>query len=74
MTLQCVQTDGRWFHFGTLQLNTLDLENSEGIKNLWYQTPKMYLFTSCAYVMGKPTLDGYNSDVIKHLLTFYQNV
>lgn len=74
LTVQCVQTDGRWFHFGVLQLNTLDLEETTGVKNIWFQTHKDYLFTTCSYVMGRPTLEGYNNEVIKKLFAFYENV
>jgi len=73
VTVQCVHTDGRLFHFGILQLNTLNLEEG-GVKNIWYQTPRIPLFSSCLYNLGMPTLEGYNSDVIKHLMAFYNNV
>ncbi|XP_066142653.1 large ribosomal subunit protein mL37 [Euwallacea fornicatus] len=72
VTLQTVQTNGRQFHFGVFQLNTLDLDNSE-IRNIWYQTPAMSLFDKCAYVLGKPVLEGYNRTVMNHLLAFYNN-
>lgn len=74
VTMQAVQSDGKFFHFGVLQLNTLDLDSEDGPKNIWYQTDKMSLFESCSYVSGKPTLVGYNNDVIKHLLALYDNV
>lgn len=74
VTVQCVHSDGRLFHFGVLQLNTLDLENHDGVRNIWYQTPRLQMFNVCAYVKGKPTLEGYNSDVIKHLISFYDSV
>nr|CAH7728461.1 unnamed protein product [Callosobruchus chinensis] len=72
VVLQVVQTNGKFFHFGTLQLNTLDFEN-ESEKNVWYQTPLQYLFEDCCYKSGKPVLEGYNSDVIRQLFSFYSN-
>ncbi|KAK5647641.1 hypothetical protein RI129_002533 [Pyrocoelia pectoralis] len=74
VTVQCVHTDGQIFHFGVLQLNTLDTSINSNIKNLWYQTPRMGLFDSCTYNCGRPTLEGYNNDVVKHLITFYNNM
>ncbi|XP_023013475.2 mitochondrial ribosomal protein L37 [Leptinotarsa decemlineata] len=72
VTLQSVQTDGRFFHLGVLQLNTLDLEGTR--RNLWYQTPLQYLFDNCGYKVGRPRLEGYNSKVIKQLYGFYNSV
>lgn len=71
VTIQLVQTDGRVFQFGIFQLNTLDLENS--VKNVWYKTENLPLFSKCCYEAGRPVLEGYNSDVIKHLFAFYNN-
>lgn len=73
VTVQAIQTDGKMFYFGVLQLNTLDL-NSKDQRNIWYQIPAMPLFESCGYSMGKPVLLGYNKDVIGHVLGFYNNV
>lgn len=73
VTLQCVHSDGQWFHFGVIQLNTLSME-AGGVKNVWYQTPKIQLYTNCSYKSGKPTLEGYNNDVLLNLLTFYNHV
>ncbi|XP_076258499.1 mitochondrial ribosomal protein L37 [Rhynchophorus ferrugineus] len=73
VTIQSIQTDGKMFYFGVLQLNTLDL-NSKDQKNIWYHVPGMPLYESCGYNVGKPVLLGYNKDVIRHLLGFYNNV
>ncbi|KAJ8926022.1 hypothetical protein NQ315_009877 [Exocentrus adspersus] len=73
VTVQAVQTDGCFFHFGVFQLNTLDLENGD-VKNVWYQTPLLNLFERCCYDLGRPTLEGYNSEVVKHLYAFYHSV
>ncbi|XP_066262593.1 large ribosomal subunit protein mL37 [Euwallacea similis] len=72
VTLQIVQTSGRQFQFGVFQLNTLDLDSSK-MRNIWYQTPTMTLFDRCAYVLGKPVLEGYNRTVMNHLASFYSN-
>lgn len=71
VTVQCVQTDGRLFHFGIFQLNTLD---DGAIKNIWFQTELLSLFEECRYVEGRPILQGYNSNVVKHLFAFYDNI
>ncbi|XP_068894590.1 large ribosomal subunit protein mL37 [Tenebrio molitor] len=73
VTVQCVHTNGRLFHFGVLQLNTLDLEDGR-VKNVWYQTERIPLFDSCGYKFGRPVLEGYNSKVIQYLNAFYNNV
>lgn len=70
--LQCVHTNSQWFHFGVLQLNSLDVNSSQ--KNIWYQTEKIPLFDKCKYEAGKPELEGYNKEVIKNLIRFYNNV
>lgn len=73
ITIQCIQTDGRLFHFAVLQLNTLDLDGTEGIKNIFWMLPRMPLFSSCTYDNGIPSLKDYNDEVFKRLLAFYSN-
>lgn len=73
VTVQSVQTDGQFYHFGMFQLNTLDLEGGD-LKNIWFQTPLLNLYDKCCYHLGKPILEGYNSEVIKYLYAFYNNV
>ncbi|KAF5272436.1 hypothetical protein FQA39_LY07904 [Lamprigera yunnana] len=73
VTVQCVHTDGRIFHFGILQLNTLDSSSNSTIKNVWYQTPQLALFDTCIYKLGKPILEGYNGNVINNLMALYAN-
>jgi large subunit ribosomal protein L37 len=73
VTVQCVQTDGRLFHFAVLQLNTLDLDGTEGKKNIFWMLPRIPLFSSCMYVKGRPLLEGYNSEVFLRLLAFCSN-
>ncbi|KAL3288344.1 hypothetical protein HHI36_002792 [Cryptolaemus montrouzieri] len=70
VTVQCVHTDGRLFHFGVLQLNTLNLEDG-GICNVWYQTERLPLFEVCEYIGGKPILQAFNKNVVQHLISFY---
>lgn len=71
VTVQCVQTDGKFFQFGVLQINTLNLEDGK-VKNIWYQTENLPLFEVCMYDTGKPVLKGYNDNVVKNLVTFYK--
>jgi large subunit ribosomal protein L37 len=73
VTLQCVQTDGRLFHFAVLQLNTLDLDGVEGKKNIFWMLPRIPLFSSCMYVKGKPILEDYSPEVFSRLLAFCSN-
>ncbi|ENN80062.1 39S ribosomal protein L37, mitochondrial [Dendroctonus ponderosae] len=70
VTLQAIQTDGREFYFGVLQLNTLDLSSTE-TRNIWYQSPVLRLFEKCAYELGRPVLHDYNRAVVNHILAFY---
>ncbi|PSN36555.1 hypothetical protein C0J52_09120 [Blattella germanica] len=73
ITLQCVHTDGRLFHFAVFQLNTLDLDGTEGVRNILWTLPRMPLFGECQYEDGKPSLKDYNKEVFQHLLAFYAN-
>jgi large subunit ribosomal protein L37 len=77
ITVQIVQTDSSFFHFSIFQLNTLDLdsqENGRGLKNLWFNKPKIDLFAECDYKVGKPVMSGYNRDVLRHFQVFYNSV
>ncbi|XP_062555418.1 large ribosomal subunit protein mL37 [Armigeres subalbatus] len=72
ITVQAVQTDSKWFHFSIFQLNTLELSSEEGKnRNLWFRKPRMDLFAECGYLVGKPSLVGYNRDVLRHMAVFY---
>jgi len=73
ITMQCVQTDGRLFHFAVFQLNTLDLDGTEGVKTIFWMLPRIPLFSSCKYEDGIPSLKDYNDEVFKRLLAFYAN-
>lgn len=73
IVVQSIQTDGKSFHFGLFQLNTLNLEGLDGLKNYWFQLESMDLFNDCGVKHGKPTLEGYNKDVFRILNAFYNN-
>uniref|UniRef100_W8CD51 Large ribosomal subunit protein mL37 n=1 Tax=Ceratitis capitata TaxID=7213 RepID=W8CD51_CERCA len=73
IVVQSIQTDGRTFHFGVFQLNTLRLDDSEGVKNYWFNTCNQDLFHTCQYVTGKPVLEDFNRDVLRYLYAFYCN-
>lgn len=73
IVLQCIQTDGRLFHFTVFQLNSLDLESQKN-KNILWSLPLVPLFNVCEYVSGKPVLEGYNPDVFNRLVTFYKHL
>ncbi|XP_054258974.1 39S ribosomal protein L37, mitochondrial [Macrosteles quadrilineatus] len=69
VVVQCLQTDGRRFDFSVFQLNTADLFSS--IHNIYWSLPAMNLYENCSYVQGIPVLEGYNPQVFKHVLAFY---
>lgn len=73
VVVQCIHTDGKDFQFAVFQLNTLDIDSLDGLKNILWMTPKIQLFDSCSYIKGKPELIGYNPDVFKRWLAFYIN-
>ncbi|XP_037955988.1 39S ribosomal protein L37, mitochondrial [Teleopsis dalmanni] len=75
IVIQSIQTDGRSFHFGVFQLNTLAIGDDvdDGLKNYWFHEPQLDLFTDCSYKLGKPYLEGYNKDVIRCINAFYNN-
>ena len=76
ITVQVVHTNAIFFHFSIFQLNTLDLnsqENGRGLKNLWFNKPKIDLFAECDYKIGKPVMSGYNRDVLRHFHSFYNS-
>ncbi|KAJ8673383.1 hypothetical protein QAD02_004645 [Eretmocerus hayati] len=72
-TVQCIQSDGKRFNFLVYQLNTLDLEGNEGIKNFCWMLPRIDLYEAAGYVGGKPLLEGYNPEVFNRILGFYKN-
>ncbi|CAD1468491.1 unnamed protein product [Heterotrigona itama] len=73
IVVQCIQSDGQNFHFSVYQLNTLDIDGKEGIKNFWWSEPSIKLYEQALYKNGQSCLEGYNSDVFKRYLAFYKN-
>lgn len=71
--MQAVQTTGNIFHFGVFQLNTLDLDGSDGLKNVWYSIPDITLYEKLDYDVARPHLVEYNPDVLRHALGFMKN-
>uniref|UniRef100_A0A336KZI8 Large ribosomal subunit protein mL37 n=1 Tax=Culicoides sonorensis TaxID=179676 RepID=A0A336KZI8_CULSO len=72
IVVQTVQCDTKRVQFGIFQLNTLDL-NGSSRKNFWYCSNIMNLYEECAYKLGRPVLEGYNRDVLRHMSVFYNN-
>lgn len=73
ITVQCIQVHVNKFYFGVYQLNTLNLDGKDGIKNVWFSVPPMLLYGNCEYKESRPILSDYNNDVLRHTLAFYQN-
>jgi len=73
ITVQSVHVNNKSFYFGMFQLNTLELNGTAGTKNYWFDVPPMDLYSECAYIDARPTLIGYNPDVLKYALGFYNN-
>lgn len=73
VTVQSVQAKGNKFLFGIFQLNTLNLDGDDGVKNFWFSSNILNLYETCDYVEARPTLSGYNETVMKNALAFYQN-
>ncbi|XP_064540659.1 large ribosomal subunit protein mL37-like [Drosophila montana] len=73
IVVQCVQTDGRVFHFGVFQLNTLNLNSNSTTKNYWFHRQSVELFAECCYKSGRPHIEGYNSEPFYILNAFYHN-
>lgn len=72
ITVQTVQCDGKKVQFGIFQLNTLDLTGNSK-QNYWYCSDIMNLYEECTYKLGRPILEGYNRDILKHMQVLYNN-
>nr|XP_050857195.1 39S ribosomal protein L37, mitochondrial [Vespula vulgaris]XP_050857196.1 39S ribosomal protein L37, mitochondrial [Vespula vulgaris] len=72
--VQCIESNGKNFHFSVFQLNTLDINKIEGIRNFWWSSPTLQLYEKACYEVGKPILTGYNPEVVKKLFAFYKNI
>lgn len=71
IAVQFVKTNGFRTTFSAFQLNTLDLSNDEGVKNVFWHAPRQDFFTQCEYKDALPTLQGYNPEVFNTLLAMY---
>ena len=72
VTVHFVSTDGCNFHFSVFQLNTLELEEPGGKKNIfWHEENMSRLYDVCSYVGAIPTLTGYNPEVFSKFSTMY---
>ncbi|KAI5643082.1 hypothetical protein NE865_04804 [Phthorimaea operculella] len=69
--INCIQTDGQKYHFGVLELNTLNVDGTEGTKNVWYCKNNMKLYDSSRYFSGMPVLENYNPKVYEYINAFY---
>ncbi|XP_026743157.1 39S ribosomal protein L37, mitochondrial [Trichoplusia ni] len=69
--INCIQTDGQKYHFGVLELNTLNVDGSEGTKNIWYSKNNLKLYDSSRYFGGMPVLENYNNKVYGYINALY---
>ncbi|KAJ0173629.1 hypothetical protein K1T71_010778 [Dendrolimus kikuchii] len=69
--VNCIQTDGQKYHFGVLELNTLNVDGNEGTKNVWYCKNDLKLYDSSRYYEGIPVLENYNHSVYGYVNAFY---
>ena len=76
--MQCVMTDGVKFLFSCFQLNTLDYNTSDGVKNFVWFTPdgdrSMYdkIIPKRSMLRNTRYLN-YDPDVFRQIATFYLN-
>jgi len=67
-----ITTDGKRFQFSAFQLNTLDLDNPEGVKNIFWCDPNTEeMFSTCDYVKAIPTLQDYNKQAFRKFAALY---
>lgn len=72
VTVQSIQTDGKYYHFFLFQLNSLDA-NDTSVKNFWYTLPSLVLYEKAQYDNGRPVVEGYNPEVFRRIVAFYRN-
>jgi len=76
ISTQCVMTDGDIFSFTCFQLNTLNFETGDGVKNLVWFSDERPLFSRVvpkrAMLRNTQYLD-YDPDVFSQLVAFYVN-
>nr|XP_020655306.1 39S ribosomal protein L37, mitochondrial [Pogona vitticeps] len=79
IVVQSIGTDGHWFQFLVFQLNTTDLDSSDGVKNLaWvdadqllYEDARRYPVIKKKIVEIPAGIHGYQPDTFKKFLAFY---
>ncbi|XP_053613684.1 large ribosomal subunit protein mL37 [Plodia interpunctella] len=69
--VNCIQTNGQKFHFGVFELKTLNLDGTEGTKNVWYCKNDMKMYDSSRYFSGLPVLENYNPKVYGYINALY---
>jgi len=77
ISTQCIMTDGDIFRFVCFQLNTLNLQTSDGVKNLvWFDDDERALFYRLmprrAMLRNTRYLD-YDASVFQQVVAFYVN-
>ncbi|RZF47500.1 hypothetical protein LSTR_LSTR007427 [Laodelphax striatellus] len=73
VTTQLIQTDGRWFHFAVMQLNTTNLQDPN-VSNYFWSLPIIEMYgPSSGYDDGRPVVHDYDNRVLKTMLAFYNN-
>ncbi|XP_070164605.1 large ribosomal subunit protein mL37 [Polyergus mexicanus] len=72
VTLQCIQSDGKNYHFFIYQLNSLDA-NDVSVKNFWCALPPLRLYEKAEYDSARPIVEDYNPEVFRRILNFYRN-
>ncbi|XP_014270739.1 large ribosomal subunit protein mL37 [Halyomorpha halys] len=73
ITVQTVHTNGQFFHFSVLQLNSTSCASNTEPKNYFWSFPVMDIVKNCSYEKGLPVFEDYNPRVFKTLLAFYNN-
>ena len=72
VTVNFVHTDGKKFHFSAFQLNTLDLDNPDGIKNIYWCDRRLDdIYSTCDFVQAVPVLENYNPQVFRKFAALY---
>ncbi|XP_039300379.1 39S ribosomal protein L37, mitochondrial-like [Nilaparvata lugens] len=73
VTTQLIQTDGRWYHFAVMQLNTTDVHDAN-VCNYFWSLPVLEMYgPQSGYDDGRPVVHDYNASVLKTMLAFYNN-
>lgn len=73
IVVQVVQFDNNRIQFGVFQLNTMNLNDSKGLKNFWFSKKPMQLYEDCCYNNGRPALLSYNGNILRLLIAFYNS-